>query len=603
MYSKCGFVQDARRVFDEMPERDVISWNTIIDGYFLSEMFPDVLQFFRCMLRSGVALDDSFVANGLVEAYGKCNFLRESLEVFLDVEHKDIVLINTLIGLFAKAGNFEEAFLMFLDNVLMSSMRPERATFVNLLSVIDRYEFLREGMQVHGLIVKFGFEADGAVENSLVMMYSSCDHVDEAFALLIQSGSKNPRSWTSMIKGYANLGWHQEAINTFLWIYWEGKMIDHVLLACVLSVAADYECLQIGNQLHATVIGGNWIQLSWTIMISGYVHNGSSAEALQFFYNMNREAISADSTALFSLYSNCGSLYETAGLFRTGMRHDLVSCTALLSSYAKHGYSEEALLCLVRMLEDGFKPNQFTLASALTAASKATSTQTGKVLHALVIKTGLDTNTSVGSALIDMYSKCGDIGSAISYFKGSSKCDIFLWNALLTGHAQHGNVTELLSIFEEMLNHELKPDSITFLAILNGCSHGGFVDKVLHYYNMMQDKYGIRPEVEHCTCVVDAFVRANLFKEAVNFIQGTGCKVGPEILRVFISSCTTAGLVQLGLAAAARMAVSGLTNNSAHVLLSNLYALDEKWIDARRIREAAQTDHSYIKEAGKSWIS
>ncbi|XP_039130390.1 pentatricopeptide repeat-containing protein At4g13650-like [Dioscorea cayenensis subsp. rotundata] len=320
---------------------------------------------------------------------------------------------------------------------------------------------------------------------------------------------------------------------------------------------------------------------------------------------MNREeAISADSVACVSVLMGCTDLQAIdQGLFRTGMRHDLVSWTALLSSYAKHGYSEVALLCLVRMLKDGFKPNQFTLASALTAASRATSTQTGKVLHALVIKTGLDTNTSVGSALIDMYSKCGDIGSAISYFKGSSKCDIFSWNALLTGHAQHGNVTELLSIFEEMLNHELKPDSITFLAILNGCSHGGFVDKLLHYYNMMQDKYGIRPKVEHRTCVVDALIRANLFKEAVNFIQGTGCKAGPEILRVFISSCATAGLVQLGLAAAARMVVSGLTNNSAHVLLSNLYALDEKWIDARRIREAAQTDHTYIKEAGKSWIS
>ncbi|XP_039130394.1 pentatricopeptide repeat-containing protein At4g13650-like [Dioscorea cayenensis subsp. rotundata] len=333
-------------------------------------------------------------------------------------------------------------------------------------------------------------------------------------------------------------------------------MIDNVLLACVLSVAADYECLQIGNQLHATVlklkcesnpyivhalidmyakcrsmgdalklfqqIGGNRIQLSWTIMISGYVHNGSSAKALQFFYNMNREeAISADSVACVSVLMGCTDLQaidqgEQVHTFviKSGYEADILVQTALFSLYSNCECSKM-----------GSNQNQFTLASALTAASRATSTQTGKVLHALVIKTGLDTNTSVG-------------------------------------HAQHGNVTELLSIFEEMLNHELKPDSITFLAILNGCSH-----------------------------------------EAVNFIQGTGCKAGPEILRVFISSCATAGLVQLGLAAAARMVVSGLTNNSAHVLLSNLYALDEKWIDARRIREAAQTDHTYIKEAGKSWIS
>ncbi|KAJ0966135.1 hypothetical protein J5N97_027273 [Dioscorea zingiberensis] len=708
MYTKCGFVHDALRVFDGMPQRDVISWNTIIDGYFLSGMLSDVFRFFREMLRRGVALDEfsftsilrscvclgsfgyglavhclvikcgfcgsAFVANGLIEAYAKFRVLRESMKVFVDVEHKDIVLVSAMIGLLVKAGNLEEAFVIFLENVLASPMQPERAIFVNLLGGINRYEIFREGLQVHGLIVKFGFEADGVVENSLVMMYCNCDHVDDAFALLIQSGSKNPMSWTSLIKGYANLGCYQEAIDTFVWINHEGNMLDNVSLACILCVAADAECLQIGTQLHATAlksecesdsciahalmdmyakcqcmgdalklfeqIGGDRIELSWTIMISGYVHNGSSTEALRLFYNMNKRSISADSvtcvsvlmgctdlkaiqqgeqvhafliksgyetdisvqTSLFSLYSECRSLHEAAGVFAAVIRHDIVSWTALVSSYAKHGYNEEALFLLLRMLQDGVKPNHFTLASALTASSKATSTQTGKLLHALVIKTGLDGDTSVGSALIDMYSKCGSIVSAVSYFEGSSKCDIFLWNALLTGHAQHGNVKELLRCFEEMLNYKLNPDGVTFLVVLNGCSHCGYVDRVMHYYNMMQDKYGIRPEVEHCTCVVDALVRANLFKEAVNFIQRIGHKAGPEITRTLISSCATAGLVRLGLAAAARMVVSGQTNTSAHVLLSNLYALDNKWIDVRRIREAAETNHINIKQVGKSWI-
>ncbi|KAJ0984719.1 hypothetical protein J5N97_003075 [Dioscorea zingiberensis] len=185
MYTKCGFVHDGFRVFDQMAQRDVISWNTIIDGYLLSCGF----------------CGSAFVVNGLIEAYTKFCVLRESMKVFVDVEHKDIVLVSNMIGLLVKAGNLEEAFVIFLESVLASPMQPQRAIFVRLLGGINCYEILREGLQVHGLIVKCWFEADSVVENSLVMMYCNCDHVDDAFALLVQSGSKNPMSWTSLING------------------------------------------------------------------------------------------------------------------------------------------------------------------------------------------------------------------------------------------------------------------------------------------------------------------------------------------------------------------------------------------------------------------
>ncbi|XP_039130389.1 pentatricopeptide repeat-containing protein At4g39530-like [Dioscorea cayenensis subsp. rotundata] len=287
-----GFVQNALQGCLTKCLNETLSRGTpSLMGIFLLRCFHMCYSSLGCMLHSGVALDEfSFTSicrsclaleafgnglavhclvikcgfwwqrflllNGLVEVYAKCHFLRESLKVFVDVEHKDIVLVNTLIGLLAKAGNFEEAFLIFLDNVLIASMWPERATFVNLLSGIDRYEFLREGMQNPWK-------------------------------------QKNPRSWTTMIKGYANLGWYQEAINTFLWIYCEGKMIDNVLLACVLSVAADYECLQIGNQLHATVLKLKCESNPYIVhaLIDMYAKCRSMGDALKLFQQIGGNRI------------------------------------------------------------------------------------------------------------------------------------------------------------------------------------------------------------------------------------------------------------------------------------------------------------------------
>ncbi|XP_038985571.1 pentatricopeptide repeat-containing protein At2g33680-like [Phoenix dactylifera] len=708
VYSKCQSVDDARQVFDEMLQPDVVSWNTIIDGYFLSGLRSDAFAGFREMLRCGVAPDEfsftralkscssyrdfgvglwihcviikyglgnsAFVANGLVEFYAKFGLLGEMMKVFDMLECKDIVLVNTVIGLLAKAGNFGEAFVKFRDYVLAFSMVPNRATFVNLLGGINGYESLRQGIQVHCLAIKLGFESDDAVENILVRMYCDCGFTNDAFDLLVCSDSKSVVSWTSLIDGYANLGCFQDALEVFYWICHEGGLLDDILLVCILGIAATSGCLQLGIQLHSLILkygfesnscirhalmdmyakcismedaqkifqqlGKDCSVLSWTTIISGYVYNGFSMEALRSFYQMNREGFYVDSvscisvltgctdlqaidqgkqahafviksgcetdisvqTALLSLYADCGCLTEATKLFRM-MRHDVVSWTALISAYAKLGYSEEALVWLVRMLQDGLKPNHFTFACALTASTKLTSSEIGKSLHAAIIKTGLEEDTFIGSALIDMYSKCGSMKSAVNYFTRTSKHDLILWNALLSGHAQHGNIAELLKAYNEMIDLGVKPDGITFLAVLTGCSHGGLVHKVIQYYTMMWDDFRIRPEIEHCACVVDALGRAGLFKEAVDFIQRMGFTPGSTMLRSLISSCINYGYVALGLAAVAKMVMWGMVDGSTYVLLSNLYAVEERWVDRRTAREAMEIVHINVKKVGKSWIA
>lgn len=704
MYCKCCSLPHALSLFDATSHPDVVSWNTIVDGFFLAGLTSDALARFREMFRCGVAPDEfsffgvlkscdlrtgcavhcvvvkfglgdsAFVANGLAEFYAEFNLLSDTMTVFEGVERKDIALVNSVIGLLAKAGNLQQAFTMFCHCALAARLQIDRATFVNLLSGVDGFELHRLGLQVHGLIIKIGFE-DGAVENSLVRMYSNCGFTYDAHDLLLYSKSQNVVSWTSLIKGCADQEQFSGALDVFCQIYHNGMLLDDVLLACILNVAAASEWLTLGIQLHAVVIkhgfelnycishtlmdmyakcmsmpevlkifrriGEDFNVSSWTILVSGYAKCGSSMEALKTFYQMNSLGINSDSvacisvligcsdlqaidqgeqvhayliksgfdtdlsvqTVLISLYSECGRLNEAVKLFEMMATHDVVSWTAIISAYKKLGCNEKVFMCLKQMLHAGIKPNHFTLVSALTTSAKLTSALAGKSIHSAVIKTGMEEDKYIGSALIDMYCKCGSIGCALRYFSRASKHDIILWNALLSGYAQHGNVVEMLKAYEKMLGHGIEPDSITFLSVLSGCSRGGLLDKVFQYFASMKDEYGIIPQMEHHACVVDALARADLLKDAINFIDEMGVTPGSTVLRTLISFCIVHGHVKLGLASVAKMILLGQMDSSAFVLLSNLYAIEKKWHARTKVRDAMEVDIKNAKKVAVSWIS
>lgn len=707
MYAKCGAMQDALHVFDQIPQLDVVSWNIMISGFFLSgsrvngfncfrEMFfcgvaPDQFSFtgflkgcigFGCfgeglqaqcsLIKFGLG-DDAFVGSGLALFYADFYCFDEARKVFDDLVFKDVVLINTMIGVVAKNGNLEEAFVYF-RLIFSSSLVPTRATFVNLLGVIDGYERFRQGMQVHCAIIKHGLGVDGTVENSLVGMYATCKAMDDAFNLLVHSGSKNVMSWTTLITGYAGHGCFQNAMDVFSWFYHEATATDRILLSSIITLSAISECFFLGTQIHCVALKVGFESetciadalmdmyakcssmddamkifgqmndrcepISWTTVISGYVHNGFPMEALTNFYQMHIEGVNPDSvacisaimgcidlqavnqgeqihayviksgciidisiqTALLSLYAEVGSLDSVLKLFCKMIRHDVVSWTAMISVYARLGYNNEALVFLIRMLREGAKPNHFTLASGLTACSKRTAYETGKSLHTHVIKVGLEGNKFVGCALIDMYAKCGSIENAISHFLGLPKHDIVLWNALLAGHAHHGNGLELLKAFDEMQIHGVNPDQVTFLTVLSGCSHSGLVDRVYRYFLLMRDEYGITPMREHYACVVDALGRAGLFKETVEFINGMGFEPGIMVLRSLLSSCIVHEHIKLGLAAAAKMMLLVENDAATYVLLSNLYAVDGRWDEVKKVREIMDRKFLREKKVGKSWI-
>ncbi|KAI3935890.1 hypothetical protein MKX01_004617 [Papaver californicum] len=134
----------------------------------------------------------------------------------------------------------------------------------------------------------------------------------------------------------------------------------------------------------------------------------------------------------------------------------------------------EALCYFREMCNDDVLPDQSTFASVLSACSGLAALQDGKVIHCLAFHTRFDLDESTCSVLVDMYAKCGDIGSSIKVFEEMvNKEDAVSWNLMIVGFAENGYAGRALKIFDQMKHANVEPDDITFLGVLTACSHGG----------------------------------------------------------------------------------------------------------------------------------
>ncbi|KAJ0836440.1 putative tetratricopeptide-like helical domain superfamily, DYW domain-containing protein [Helianthus annuus] len=188
------------------------------------------------------------------------------------------------------------------------------------------------------------------------------------------------------------------------------------------------------------------------------------------------------------MYAKAGGIHEARFVFENLPERDVVSWTAIISGYAQLGLDEEALELFRRLLREGIASNYVTYASVLTAVSGLAAYEMGKQIHSHVLRSGLPFYVVLQNSLIDMYTKCGQLSYAWRVFDKMSERTVISWNAMLVGYSKHGMAREVASLFELMRNeNQVKPNNVTFLAILSGCSHGKMENKGLEVYDKMKE--------------------------------------------------------------------------------------------------------------------
>ncbi|KAL5748405.1 hypothetical protein ACOSQ2_025702 [Xanthoceras sorbifolium] len=463
--------------------------------------------------------------------------------------------------------------------------------------------------------------------NKIITSYIRSGDLHSALKVFNNMTIKTTVTWNSILAGYSKKrGNLQEAQQLFDKIPQPDTVSYNIMLSCILLNSDDIEtALDFFNRLPFKDIA------SWNTMISGFAQNKNMGKAQELFLAMP-EKNSVSWSAMISGYVDCGELDMALQLFRAAPVKSVVAWTATVSGCMKFGKvslaeklfnempvknlvtwnamiggyvencrAEDGVKLFRMMISLGIKPNASSLSSALLGCSELSALQLGKQIHQLVYKSPLCYDTTAATSLISMYSKCGDLVDAWKLFLWIPRKDVVTWNAMISGYAQHGAGEKALHLFDKMRVEGMKPDWITFVAVLLACNHAGLVDLGIRYFNSMEKEYGIEAKPDHYTCMVDLLGRAGKLVEAVDLIKKIPFKPHSAIFGTLLGACRIHKNLELAEFAATNLLNLDPTSAAGYVQLANVYAAMNKWDHVAMVRRSMK-ENKVIKAPGYSWI-
>ena len=602
MYMKTEAVSDGKRVFDEMGDRNVLSWTSLLAGYSWNGLGDRAWKLFCQMQVEGyrpnqytvstiiaalanegevgigvqvhaMVIKHGFetvtpVCNSLINMYSKSRMLRDARAIFDNMENKDSVSWNSMIAGHVTNGQDSEALETF-NLMQLAGAKPTYLTFATVIKLCASLKELGLVRMLHCRVLKSGFSTHQSIITALMVALSKCKEMDDAFSVFsLMQGGRNVVSWTAMITGYLQNGGTEQAVNMFSQMRREGVKPNHFTYSAILTV----QHAVFISQMHAKVIKTNY-------------ENSSSV-----------------GTALSDAYVKIRSINDAVKVFEQIEAKDIIAWSAMLAGYAQTGETEEAVKIFLQLTKEGIKPNEFTFSSIINACAAPTAAvEQGKQFHACAIKVRLNNALCVSSALVTMYAKRGNIENAHEVFKRQQERDLVSWNSMISGYAQHGQANKALEVFEEMQKRNLEMDAVTFVGVISACTHAGLVDKGQNYFNAMINDHHIKPTVEHYSCMIDLYSRAGMLEKATDIINGMPFTPGATVWRTLLAAARVHRNIELGKLAAEKLISLQPQHSAAYVLLSNMYAETGNWQERANVRRLMDR-RKVKKEPGYSWI-
>lgn len=439
------------------------------------------------------------------------------------------------------------------------------------LFTLSKCKNIHQIKQAHTQVTVNGLLKNLIVANKLLYMYTKLRGITEAHALFSGFSEKNPMSWSIMVGGFAKNGDFFDCFKTFREYIRSGDRPDNYTLPLVIRVCRDTTDLQIGRLIHHIV------------------------------YKFGLQSDPFVAAALVDMYAKCKVLEDAQKLFDRMRERDLVTWTVMIGAYTECGSANEALLLFDGMQEQGVVPDSVAMVNVVNACAKFGAMHNAKLVHDYISRKQFWLGVVLGTAMIDMYAKCGSVDSAREIFDRMGIKNIVTWSAMIAAYGYHGRGGEALDLFSMMLTTGMVPNSITFVSILYACSHSGMVDDGLRLFSLMQEEYGIRPNVKHFTCVVDLLGRAGRLDEASDLIKNIAIEKDEGLWGALLGACRIHGHVELAEKAARSLLALQPENPGHYVLLANIYARAGKWKDVAKIREL-MTHQKLKKVPGWTWI-
>ncbi|PKI59100.1 hypothetical protein CRG98_020466 [Punica granatum] len=452
-----------------------------------------------------------------------------------------------------------------------------------LLSELSKFQqTLLRTKQLHALILKLRLSDDPFYATKIVRFYGMSGDFDYVCKVFDGCHHKSVFLWNSIIRAYARARRFNEAFSMFSGMLRGETRPDSFSYACVIRACCESSDVNRLRLFHGGVI------------VSGLGMDPTC------------------NSALVMAYSKLGLVEEAGRAFSVISEPDLVmwnsmisgySCCALITGYCQCGEYEKASYFFRKMMGTikGRKVDPILIASVLAAAAQSANIGMGIELHGSVLRCGLESDVMISSALIDMYAKCGLLGSARRIFENMPKKNAVSYNTIIQGLGLYGLASESFRMFDEMLNAGLEPDSCTFSALLCACCHSGLLNDGRELFTRMEDEFHVRPKVEHYVYLVKLLGMAGEFEEAYQLIDSSPGPVDPGIWGALLSCCEVQGNSEMAEVAARKLFETGAEKGAYRVMLSKVYARDGRWSNVNELRDE-MTDAGLRKMPGLSWI-
>ncbi|CAI0380237.1 unnamed protein product [Linum tenue] len=435
---------------------------------------------------------------------------------------------------------------------------PAVSTESQFVPLIHASKVVLHLRQIHAQILLQGFSWSSLLATQLVSASSLRNAIDYSISVFSQYHPKNVFLFNALIRGLVKNARFEVALSHFVLMLRSDARPDRMTYPFVLKSTAQLFLRRLAGELHCMIFKTG-------VELDSFVEN-----------------------SLINGFLAAGLLDKAKAAFDQMPEKNVVTWTTMVNGFSQNGDNEKALSVFSRMLEENVRPNDFTVVSALSACAKIGAVEAGLRIHKYIKDNRFRLNAAIGTALVDMYAKCGNIESASQVFSETKERDILTWSVMIWGWALHGRFQQAVQCSKQMLRSGIKPDEVVFLALLTACTHAGQVDLGLNIFDSMRLDYQIDPSMKHYSLIVDLLGRAGRLNEALKFIEEMPINPDLVIWGTLFCACRAHKNVEIAEFAVTKLLELEPKHPGSYVFLSNAYAAVGRWEDAERVRSSMQ---------------
>ncbi|RZC93331.1 hypothetical protein C5167_026090 [Papaver somniferum] len=483
------------------------------------------------IIRNGFS-NDLIIITKLTKKLSDVGLINQAYNLFSSFSKPDIFLFNVIIRSFSHNNHHSSSFSLYSHLRKKTSLKPDNFTYALLISSSTYLESPEIGYWIHCHSIIDGFQSDPFVGSSVTDFYLKFNEVQKARKAFDKITNPDTVSWNTLISGLVRNCCFSESIKVFEGMLLSGTRFESTTLAVVLPAAAKLQDMRTGKYVHCLAI-------KMGFFTHVYVLTGS-----------------------VSLYSRCG---------------DILTCKFVFEQI------NEPDLLFKDFIGSGFKADSSTIVGVRPVFSPFGHLCLCKSVHGLSIKFGVDLNSLVSTALITVYSRLNEIGSARKLFDEAPNKSLAIWNSMISGYTQNGFTDSAINLFKHMkileirpnpvtltsilsdcaqlgaitlrkwihelvikeefqsnaymLNTGISPTGVTFHSLLYSCCHSGLISEGDRIFIIMKTDHSIEPGQEHYACLVDLHGRAGKLEQALELIKQMPVEPGPGVWGALLGAC------------------------------------------------------------------